>query len=674
MEKFRFARIFGSDMVLQRDREWKIWGYGAKGKVTVCLIQNGVTVSERAVTASGEFSVRFAPVSGGTAAYEIRAVCGEERAELHDVVFGDVWLAAGQSNMEYRLFAVEGREEERDRAKKLSRLRYIELSEIPDADGECRRPYEPQSDLKREFYWKRASETGGWETSAVALSAAVRYTERTGIPVGIINVSVGGLSIDAYLRREILEADEIIMRHLKSSGRYVPKEEFNAVPGRIFTQMSGVYNEKIAPLIGLGFQSMLWYQGESSCYDFDFAVAYRKMFSVLIDNYRRNFGEFYVVAVQIAPQYYHYGDKCGYLYINEALEDVCRAKPRCEIVPIYDLEPRWLMEDGELFYHPIHPVNKIPIGERIAEVLYRCINHNEEEIFPYIKAVDYEGKIARLHLSRELGKWKSRGFSIAGKNGKYYPASAECETASILRLFSEDVEEAASVCFAFCQYQDNFVLQDTEGKPFLPFRTKREPMHAGYYTHPSFADCDAAETYESCYGYQSGMTQKVPTWLPGKIYRSKHVDISFEKKEENGIENCLFVTAVPKNEEYYFFGASPAVCLSGQRNHLADYGYLKVKLSCAEGDVEFRGLVVRLASGEIFRFPPANGRPEDEYAVLMSPASVFVLELQTALAEDSSKIEFSQQQRREICEAELLFRSRKYCRIKVEGLVFTDHA
>lgn len=64
------------------------------------------------------------------------------------------------------------------------------------------------------------------------------------------------------------------------------------------------------------------------------------------------------MAVHIAPEYYPYGDKYGYLYINEALTQLQEESGKVTTVPIYDIEPRWRKGDGGMYYHPIHPVNK----------------------------------------------------------------------------------------------------------------------------------------------------------------------------------------------------------------------------------------------------------------------------------------------------------------------------
>lgn len=104
---------------------------------------------------------------------------------------------------------------------------------------------------------------------------------------------------------------------------------------------------------GLRFKGIVWYLGESSAYDFEFGRFFLRELKILWREYVERFKAERFVAVHIAPEYYPYGDKYGYLYINEALTQLQEESGKVTTVPIYDIEPRWRKGDGGMYYHPI---------------------------------------------------------------------------------------------------------------------------------------------------------------------------------------------------------------------------------------------------------------------------------------------------------------------------------
>ena len=155
--------------------------------------------------------------------------------------------------------------------------------------------------------------------SAVGVMTAVRLYEKTRIPVGFVDTSMGGLSVESYLPREDAEGDGELLEFLKRAGRYVTAEAYNRCGERNFTQLGGVYNEKIAPLEGLKFKAIVWYLGESSAYNYEYAQFYARELIKIVSRCRKLFGGIPFAAVQIAPEYYPYGDRYGYLYVNESI-------------------------------------------------------------------------------------------------------------------------------------------------------------------------------------------------------------------------------------------------------------------------------------------------------------------------------------------------------------------
>ncbi|TWT19159.1 9-O-acetylesterase [Luteimonas marina] len=179
-------RVFADGMVLQRDQPIRVWGRaGAGARVTVALA--GDSAHARA-GADGAWRVELPPRKAG-GPYAMRIDDGQAPRELRDVLVGDVWLASGQSNMEWP------------------------ISQSADAEAEIARATDP---LIRHFKvpksWSGAPEWqlagGDWVASSPAaagsFSAIAHFFARElraseGVPIGIIDSTWGGSSIEAWM-------------------------------------------------------------------------------------------------------------------------------------------------------------------------------------------------------------------------------------------------------------------------------------------------------------------------------------------------------------------------------------------------------------------------------------------------------------------------------------------
>ncbi len=524
------------------------------------------------------------------------------------------------------------------------------------------RPFLPQDDFILPTY-KWVSGKDLFDVSAIAVATAVLTAEKKDVPVGVIVGATGGLSIETFLPRECVEADEAELAFLKSVGRYADEENYNNCGIRNFTQLSGVYNEKIAPIKGFSLSGVIWYLGESSALDFDFAVHYKNQLVMLVKEYRKLFGEAPFALVHIAPEYYYYGDGNGYVYINEAMTDAAEAAGNCFVAGIYDIEPRWLRQDGDLYYHPIHPVNKYPVSKRIADAL--CA---EAQTCPKISRAEFCGNKAVCTVSGGKGLKKGKeffGFTLAGKGGKYFPATAVATDKNRIEVSCDDVIAPENLTYAFCQYQEYCDAKDIAGNPLLPFRTAREPVNENYFSLPPYLFADQPYVTENCFGYNVGISRKIPAWSSGVIY-DQPVKISRGK-----IEKTLKISAEPQNKYYFFFGASPNICLSGRKHHLDNFEYLELDISATE-KCEFYGLAVRTSDGECKRFAPLNGTERTESVVIGKDFSKCVLGLGEWLGEDAAPSVAGKAERKNIVQAQLLFRCKNPVTVSVSRMRLRD--
>ncbi len=661
MEEFQFARVFRDGVVLQRDEKINVWGRGAQGKVTVTLTGDTRRCASCDSDAEGYFCVCLDAVSGGDAKYRLRADCATGSVEIQDVCFGDVFLLAGQSNLSYCLSAVEKREEFEKRVRRC-RVSVLHLQEDAVELSELTRPKMPQRELKREYGYITQDSEKIMSCSAIGVMSAVLLYERTGMPVGIVDTSMGGLSVESYLPREIAEEDADLKNFLLRAGRYVALSEYNRCGERNFTQLSGVYNEKIAPLTGLKFRAIIWYLGESSAFDYEHARYFKLELGRIVIHYRKLFGNIPFLAVQIAPEYYPYGDRFGYLYVNESISELQNEIEKYYAIPTYCAEPRWLIEDGDLYYHPIHTVNKEPVAKAIVQVLMN------EKKFPSVASVRREGASIYCFVS-DAGTGLSAqetlgGFTICGENGKYFPARAEIVGKDMIRLFSPHVQRPVHMTYAFCQDQSACNVRLKTGEALLPFRSERGSIHKGYYFSPPYWDLRQRYVRENCFGYNVGTCRLYPCWENGKIYGAS-CRIVYTRQG-------LKIKGQPKNRDYFFFGISPNICLSGQQNHLADFDYMILEMAADVQGVTFYGIAVRNARGEVFRFAPLNRGKTCDCVPMPTEKSGYCVELKRVYGGDMSVLPCSSQEREEFVQAEVLFRSLEPCTVNIYQIDFSD--
>jgi len=203
--QIRLPYLICDSMVLQRETELKIWGWASPGeKVSVSF--NGK--STRIITgANGKWLAKLpAMKAGGPFKMELK---GKNTIVLKDILIGDVWLCAGQSNMVHQM--------------KLHNITYA--SDIANANYPQIRQYwvptatsltGPSQNLPRS-YWKSVDPKDINDFSAVAYFFAKQIFTKYGIPIGIINSSVGGTSIESWTSEDgLMDIDglsEVIARN-----------------------------------------------------------------------------------------------------------------------------------------------------------------------------------------------------------------------------------------------------------------------------------------------------------------------------------------------------------------------------------------------------------------------------------------------------------------------------
>ena len=192
--QIKLPQIIRDSMILQRDIKINVWGWASKGE-RVSVKFNGKSYHTK-TNDEGKWMLQLAPMkAGGPYTMEIS---GKNKIVLHDILIGDVWVCAGQSNMEHqmKLHSVYY-------SKEISNANYSEIRQfkIPDVTNLIR----PQQDLPGGS-WKWADSNNVRDFSAVAYFFAKALYEKYHVPIGIINASWGGIPIESMMSEESLQS------------------------------------------------------------------------------------------------------------------------------------------------------------------------------------------------------------------------------------------------------------------------------------------------------------------------------------------------------------------------------------------------------------------------------------------------------------------------------------
>ncbi len=192
LAQIKLPRLIRDSMILQRDAKINIWGWASKGE-KINIKFDGKNFKTKA-GADSKWMIQLPPMkAGGPYTMEIS---GSNNILLKDILFGDVWVCSGQSNMvhQMKLHAVRYADE-------IARANYPEirhfciptLTNLQHAEGDL-----PTG------YWKSANPTDVLEFSAVAYFFAKNIYDKYHVPIGLINASVGGTPIESWMSEEAL--------------------------------------------------------------------------------------------------------------------------------------------------------------------------------------------------------------------------------------------------------------------------------------------------------------------------------------------------------------------------------------------------------------------------------------------------------------------------------------
>lgn len=473
------APIFRDGAVLQRSKPLPIWGTASPGE-TVNVRFAGQDVATTA-DASGRWVVTIAPLEASAKPAEL-VVQGRNQLRVSDVLVGEVWFCAGQSNMAFRLSRATGAKADIAAAK----FPLLRQFDVPVTVGN------PAVTPTIGRWTATTPEIAPYFT-ALGYHFALELHRALGVPIGFIRCAVGGTIIEAWLGRETFARDSALAPMLerwdraqaegvtrraahakavavwetdaaaaRAQGAKFDRKKPVAPPEIAHNEPGVLFRTMVAPLAPYALRGFLWYQGESNHRR---PEEYAALFAAMVTDWRREFRQgtvpFYFVQL---PDFDEPKDPSGLLWAK--LRDAQAAGlnlPATGMAVSIDVgDPK-----------DVHPPNKPEIARRLARIA-RAQVYGESIAWESPRKIDVvrAGGTMRVRWSAAEGlhlRGAGRGMELAGADRVFHPATYTIE-GDVTVVRAPAVPAPVAVRYAWKNAPD-VSLFNGAGLPAAPFRS-----------------------------------------------------------------------------------------------------------------------------------------------------------------------------------------------------------
>jgi len=485
-----FARPFGDHMVLQAEQPVRIWGFGKPGStVRVRFPKSGVYTSA-VVNQRGAWLAEMPSQPVNPIGQPLTLFSNGKTIEIKDVLFGDVWICAGQSNMEWPL-------SKSTKGKLAIAKAGDNLIRLHNCVGGARGSSGVYSEQKFARLWPDRFSKGEWQIdssksssnfSAVGYYFATSLRAKLNRPIGMINVSVGGTPIESWVSKERLIADSTLAKiyddnwlenpvldaWCKKRARHnlkrglagdlkMPADEYG--PNHSF-KPGFMYEAGIKPFSPLSIRGGLWYQGESNAENPQRSKLYDACFPLLVADWRASFqnDDLPIAFVQLPA-------------MGRANWPVFREYQRRSLEKIRNVGMAITIDTGNPTN--VHPPEKKSVGYRLAHwALVEVYGQDEIPMGPILSAKVVRGdviEISFVHAGEKLVTTDGQPpnhFEVAGEDGIYLPAHAKIVDDKI-ELTNRQIRRPVHARYAWSAFpKPKPNLVNSAGLPASPFTTE----------------------------------------------------------------------------------------------------------------------------------------------------------------------------------------------------------
>ncbi len=495
----QLSSLFGPGAVLARGKELRVFGeaQGEQVIATLTAADGSVLGEGSAAVREGRFLLRLPPQQAQTGC-TLTVRCGEETCVSADVAIGEVYLAAGQSNMELELQnADEG--PELIQAHEDPLLRYFNVPKRSVRDEEA-------VQAERQAHWEAIRPGMGRDMSAVAYFFARKLREHLNVPVGVIDCYWGGTSITCWMDEEALRRTAEGQRYLADYARQCGDKTLATWQAEeaAFQAELAAWNEQVAtlkrenpdiqwpdinaqagpcpwhPPVGPGspyrpaglvetmtkrvvpaaLTGVLYYQGEEDTWR---TTHYDVLLKGLIDRLRELFMDAQLPFLNVQlPMWLAAGatDQLDWPALRHAQELVWRQVRRTGLAVLIDC--------GE--WDNIHPTDKRTPGERLYAQALRVVYGEAGEESPRAVRKYACGHQLCVELNAPVTLRPGEGpllLEVAGEDGEYHEAELTLDGTRLL-LSSTAVERPVFARYAYVGW-GRVRLFGENGLPLAPF-------------------------------------------------------------------------------------------------------------------------------------------------------------------------------------------------------------
>ena len=575
--------FYGDGMLFRQNETAVFSGTGKAGDEISCLLldDTGAQIArgDTTVGADGTFEVGFTAPAGGYKKYTAVLYCGgSEFRRITDIVFGELWLSSGQSNMQMVLAITAGWQKIVETGDYGSEwLRFLHVPLEPSIGGEKTVPYNPCNNIEG-AYWVKGGDANVGEVSAVSYYFAKELSEKLNMPVGVLSVSLGATPIRSWIARDELVNDAKALSTLKKYSQYISEKDWYNSERSYYTDMTGNYNAKVYPLRNFKIAGMIWYQGEADIS----ADAERGEYSAYFNLMQKNYTELFKTEKNLPIIYTHLA--CfGYLINNAYLQDF-----NAELTEIQQQEPSsravTAISDVSLDFRletaSIHPITKEPVGKRMADSAMGLV-YGENSPYTVSALISHkiEGKYAYMTFENVgdgliCDGTELKDFAVCGKDGIYYAAKAEIVSSDTVRVWNDDIPSPVAATYAFSQgnYRANLysVKNGEKYMPVSPSVTKRLSGAFYYYDLP-WADCEEEKFFRNA-------SSEEYTGLY-KLWNTENCIYIIDKDSAFSGDAGLSITSSKKNfsinENFAFYNEDHIISYCDVTRNWSKYGALR---------------------------------------------------------------------------------------------------
>lgn len=465
--------VFASHMVLQRNNPISFYGTAnTNEEITVAFNGKKQTTI---VDDNGKWKVIFPAMQVGEP-YKATISSPNKTIVLDDILIGEVWLCSGQSNMAFPLKAAINDNDEMIQAQHNNSLRLLNMQPIAETDNHAWDSITLDKVNKLQYFsghWQKCDSANAKNFSAVAYYFAKKLQQQLKVPVGLIEVAVGGSETESWIDRYTMEHDPVLVNELnnwRKSDFYMPwvrersdtNLKLSANPKQRHTyEPCYNYEAGISQFINFPIQGVIWYQGESNAHNIEL---YEKVFPKLVESWRKKWGyQFPFYYVQLSSI-----NRPSWPSFRYAQLQLLKTIPSSGMAVSSDL--------GD--FNDVHPKQKKQIGERLVRMALH-FNYGKKNILPYgpmpLKAQVVKNEIivsfkyTGTHLTTSDGK-ALRGFVLRNEKGIEKDVNAFIRNGKIIIPFDKN-EKPVELLYGWKPYTDANLVNN-EQLPASTFKIK----------------------------------------------------------------------------------------------------------------------------------------------------------------------------------------------------------